>query len=174
MSIPSRAPAGTPEGGRFAPSAHAETDVALAVASRTAFIQPGPDDPATAELFAEMERAQLARFHATQRCNDAIMQAVGAFIRREHPTAASFEVDWDDESRCPCFDDPVIRDGEDNDLYDGEQDDFALQEEVHQLVGGMDVSPDDRRLRFPVTFTDLDAEAAASREAITAPQEEHP
>jgi hypothetical protein len=137
MSTPSRAPAGTP-----------------------AFVPPGPHDPATAELFAEMERAQLARFHANQRCNDVTMRTVGALIRREHPTAASFELDWDDESRCPCFVDPVIRDGEGNELYDGGQDDDALQEEVHQLVGCMDVSPDDRRIRFPVTFTDLDAEAA--------------
>ena len=29
MSAPSRAPAGTPEGGRFAPGQHAETDVSL-------------------------------------------------------------------------------------------------------------------------------------------------
>ncbi len=147
-------------GGQFAPGAHSETDVALAEAKASAFASPGPGDPATAELFAERERAQLARFHATQRCNDATMQAVGALIRREHPTAESFELDWDDESRCPCFNDPVIRDGQGNDLYNGVEDDFALQDEVNQLVGDMDVSPEDRRFWSPVTFADLDAEAA--------------
>jgi len=160
MNAPSRAPAGTPVGGQFAPGAHSETDVALAEAKASAFAPPGPGDPATAAPYAEMERAQLARFHATQRCNDATMQAVGALIRREHPTAESFELNWDDESRCPCFNDPVIRDEQGNDLYDGEQDDFGLQDEVNQLVGGMDVSPEDRRFWSPVTFADLDAEAA--------------
>lgn len=138
MNAPSRAPAGTPVGGQFAPGAHSETDVALAEANARVFASAGPHDPATSELFAERERAQLARFHASQRCNDVTMQVVGALIRRELPTAASFSLGWD---------------------YD-HQDDFALRDEVRYLVDDMDISPDDRRTRFPVTFTDLDADAA--------------
>jgi len=157
MSAPSRAPAGTPTGGQFASGAHSETDVALAGA-RTAFVPPGSHDPATAELFAEMERAQLDRFHASQRCNDVTMQVVGALIRRELPTAASFSLGWDDDDQAGDL--GCIRDAQGTDLYEGEQDDFALQDEVHYLVGDMDISPEDPRVRFPVTFTDLDAEAA--------------
>jgi len=76
---------------------------------------------------------------------------------------------------------PVLRRSGDprregNELYDGGQDDDALQEEVHQLVGGMDVSPDDRRIRFPVTFTDLDADATLASPSVSAdgPHEQKP
>jgi len=148
VNAPSRAPAGTPTGGQFAPDAHSETDVALAEAKARVFASAGPHDPATAELFAERERAQLARFHASQRCNDATMQVVGALIRRELPTAASFSLGWD---------------------YDHQAgDDFALQDEVRYLVGDMDISPDDRRIRFPVAFTDLDADATLASPSVSA------
>ncbi len=40
MSAPSRAPAGTPEGGRFAPGQHAETDVSLSPGTATSPAAP--------------------------------------------------------------------------------------------------------------------------------------
>jgi len=166
VNAPSRAPAGTPTGGQFAPDAHSETDVALAEAKARVFASAGPHDPATAELFAERERAQLARFHASQRCNDATMQVVGALIRRELPTAASFSLGWDYDHQAGDL--GCIRDAQGTDLYEGEQDDFALQDEVRYLVGDMDISPDDRRIRFPVAFTDLDADATLASPSVSA------
>ena len=64
MSAPSRAPAGTPEGGRFAPGPHAETDVSLS---------PGTTaPPATPEqLSAAMDFDHPIRVNADGTISDA-------------------------------------------------------------------------------------------------------
>jgi len=64
MSAPSRAPAGTPEGGRFAPGQHAETDVSLS---------PGTTaPPATPEqLSAAMDFDHPIRVNADGTISDA-------------------------------------------------------------------------------------------------------
>ncbi len=64
MSAPSRAPAGTPEGGRFAPGQHSETDVSLSPGTAA--------PPATPEqLSAKMDFDHPIRVNADGTISDA-------------------------------------------------------------------------------------------------------
>ena len=91
MSDPTRAPAGTPEGGRFAPGQHTETGVTLDTASE----EPGQVDPA---ILGEMARHRMAIAEAEQAYERACARGLADIATKRWPQAHALEMDpWEDD-----------------------------------------------------------------------------
>jgi len=91
MSNPTRAPAGTPEGGRFAPGQHTETGVTLDTASE----EPGQVDPA---ILGEMARHRMAIAEAEQAYERACARGLADIATKRWPQAHALEMDpWEDD-----------------------------------------------------------------------------
>ncbi len=91
MSNPTRAPAGTPEGGRFAPGRRAETGVTLDTASE----EPGQVDPA---ILSEMARRRAAVAEAELAYERVCARGLADIVSRRWPQAHALEMDpWEDD-----------------------------------------------------------------------------
>jgi len=91
MSNPTRAPAGTPEGGRFAPGQHTETGVTLDTASE----EPGQVDPA---ILSEMARRRAAVAEAELAYERVCARGLADIVSRRWPQAHALEMDpWEDD-----------------------------------------------------------------------------
>jgi len=86
MSNPTRAPAGTPEGGRFAPGRRAETGVTLDTASE----EPGQVDPA---ILNEMARHRAAIAEAGQAYERACARGLADIATKRWPQAHALEME---------------------------------------------------------------------------------
>jgi len=90
-SNPTRAPAGTPEGGRFAPGRRAETGVTLDTASE----EPGQVDPA---ILSEMARRRAAVAEAELAYERVCARGLADIVSRRWPQAHALEMDpWEDD-----------------------------------------------------------------------------
>ncbi len=91
MSNPTRAPAGTPEGGRFAPGQHTGTGVTLDTASE----EPGQVDPA---ILSEMARRRAAVAEAELAYERVCARGLADIVSRRWPQAHALEMDpWEDD-----------------------------------------------------------------------------
>ncbi len=92
MSNPTRAPAGTPEGGRFAPGRRAETALTLNPASE----EPAQVDPA---ILGEMARRRAAVEEAEQAYEMACARGLADIATKRWPQAHALEME-------PWFENP--------------------------------------------------------------------
>ncbi len=91
MSNPTRAPAGTPEGGRFAPGRRAETGVTLNPASE----EPGQVDPA---ILGEMQRRRVAVEEAELAYELVCARGLADIVSQRWPQAHALEMEpWEDD-----------------------------------------------------------------------------
>ena len=92
MSAPSRAPAGTPEGGRFAPGRRAESGVTLDTASE----ESGQIDPV---ILDEMAHRRVAIAQAEQEYGRVCARGLADIVSRRWPQAHALEME-------PWFENP--------------------------------------------------------------------
>jgi len=91
MSNPTRAPAGTPEGGRFAPGHRAESGVTIDPASE----ESGQVDPA---ILSEMTRRRVAVAEAELAYERVCARGLADIVSRRWPQAHALEMDpWEDD-----------------------------------------------------------------------------
>ena len=137
MSNPTRAPAGTPEGGRFAPGRRAETGVTLDTASE----KFGQVDPA---ILSEMARHRAAIAEAGQAYERACARGLADIVTKRWPQAHALEME-------PREDDPdhlvvtgVYFSGEGGRLpvTDAELDDFNFDDQdVFTMTSALQAAP---------------------------------
>jgi len=99
MSAPSRAPAGTPTGGQFAPDQHAETEVSVGAAAPLSVDEQRSAEQAN-DVIAQQDRINELYgeiFVAREKLAEDSVRLMSAQVRLRHPDADTIGFTYDDE-----------------------------------------------------------------------------